>query len=123
MPGHLHEGLIECLHREFPGSRRRGWANAVSEAVGPDADVGVPNRIPDLYLVDPERRNVVAFEVEVGSPLNGDRLLEWGRLWGDLDSLDWTLGLVVVDRFGERHVPNLTRLYFAWIATWDRMAA
>lgn len=63
--------------------------------------------IPDAFEVDEDNETIVAYEVEVGGRMSVDKMHRYANLWWVLDEYEWTLRLVIVDRFGHRNDVDL----------------
>jgi hypothetical protein len=108
----LHKGLTRLIARE-PGVETKGWRRTLQDALADDAQIDIPNRLPDAFRVDQANRRATIWEVEIRHPLTDERLFEWARLWFVLDCHSWDFDLVVVNRLGEFRPVNLPALWWA----------
>lgn len=113
MSGELHEALVASL--EHGGARTDGFRAALAEHVS-DWVIGDWRRVPDAYVIDPKARVVTVYEVEVGRPLDGERIIGYADLWFGLDCEFWTLQLITVDRFGGQQRRPLKRVWYGNLA-------
>jgi hypothetical protein len=72
--------------------------------------MGTGKIVPDAYVVDAERMEVIAYEVEVTSPVTEFKLEKYINWWWALDEEYWSLRLIIVDRFGNHKEVDLFRM-------------
>lgn len=105
----IHAQIIADLLTEWPGSQAKGFMKALSKL--PDADY-MPDMhkndrrwwqsvsfVPDVFLIVPERRHVVIFEVVVTNDVSDDKFAKIADLAWALDEDYYTLILIRCDRF------------------------
>lgn len=119
-PGWLHEARISGLEFEFGSLETLGFRRRLNE-LEPLLEWEHGTR-PDAYMVDEDRRRIVAFEVEDKHPIDSEKARLYADLWFALDAYDWDFHLYVVDRAGARHRFELLTLWYAKLGE-ERVAA
>ena len=61
--------------------------------------------IPDAFKVDPQALTITVYEVEVTHAIDMCKLSKYVELFWMVDEYEWTLDLVVVDRYGNEAPP------------------
>lgn len=101
MPGNIHQIAIQRVLSDFPQARTIGFNMAVNDALDLEGDATyTAGLIPDAYLIDAERKTVVAYEIEDGHITRNEKMERYADLWWAVDNSGWHLGLVFVDRWG-----------------------
>lgn len=104
MPSALHEYAVEVLSGKFPGLQTKGFRKTLKSL--PDyLDEVTPliHITPDAFLIrESEHYNptVVIFEVEVGNPINDDKMIRILDTHYALDGCSLSLELNIVDKWG-----------------------
>lgn len=93
-----HEELIRALCIEFPQAQRRNFGRLFRER-WPEEEYKV-TIIPDAFIVDEANKMIVAYEVEVSHRIPPDKMAVYADIGWFLDWVDWTLGLIRIDRYG-----------------------
>ena len=60
--------------------------------------------VPDAYLIDPDKRTVVCYEVEDHHPLNSFTIGKYADAWWTLEYIYWDLHLIAYDVFGNARI-------------------
>jgi len=92
-----------------PRIRIKGFAQEVRKiAAEYDAEIDAeewkslrPSFIPDAYLIDKDRFEVIMYEIEDTHMLKMEKMHKIVDLFLYLDSFFWRLKLIVTDRYGE----------------------
>lgn len=99
----LHAELVARVVKHGSGVTRRAFAASVQKAADLDIeDARGPLSwvVPDAFKIDAENRVLTVYEVEVTSRLTSKKLASYAAIWWLLDYSEWTLEVVVVDRYG-----------------------
>lgn len=144
MPSAIHEIAVAAILQDHPEAKTHGMLKALRVAVGPlrENDFRGYGVIPDAFVVDHEKKLLVAFEVEGAYPLNDRKMEIYCDLWWTLDGIGWDFLLVTVDRWGNRTSVDMGDFaiakvvhdakrsgrkpppsYVAWVAEYRRMQA
>jgi hypothetical protein len=72
-----------------------------------------PRFIPDGYLIDEQKREVIVYEVEDTHPCPPKKLMELAYFRFFLDTYDWEFRAIVLDRYGQnpRELPLVAYYY------------
>jgi len=103
-----HQALVDELVRR--GAETHGFKRRLRESLEDQVEVGWLRLIPDAYEVS--HGLVVAYEVEDTHRVDATKLRAYGRLWRELDAIEWEFRLVIVDIRGGRLEPNLAQVYY-----------
>lgn len=111
----IHRAIVDAVVADRGLSTAR-FMESVIKAARLDAtdtrESVSPALIPDAYKIDRSSRTVEAYEVEVTSPVTGDKLERFAALAWELDCEEWDLRLFIVNRFG--HVSPPVDLLTVW---------
>jgi len=104
----IHRAIVDAVVADRGLSTAR-FMESVIKAARLDAtdtrESVSPALIPDAYKIDRSSRTVEAYEVEVTSPVTGDKLERFAALAWELDCEEWDLRLFIVNRFGHVSPP------------------
>lgn len=117
MPGERHNGEVAVL--VSLGAKSRGFWKALRDIFDEDDDYGM-RLLPDAYRIDRWMDRVVCYEVEHTSALTKERLHRYGMLWFYLDSIGWTLDLVLIGRRGAKRMVCGQCLYYSLLLEQSR---
>jgi hypothetical protein len=94
-----HCQLVDKLLSEV-GARRHSFKRAVRSELNltsKDLESLEGTRIvPDGYLFDRDRQELICYEVETSSPINQERLSPYVDWWWVIDDFGWSLRLIVL---------------------------
>ena len=122
MVSQLHKDLVAGLVKQYPELRTTGFRKAVraalAESFGEEDptgwmadDLSDMRLIPDAYVIVPEKREIVCFEVGVTNHFTKEKQYKYLAAFFSLDCECWGLGLVCVDRYGGIKAQCLSTLY------------
>jgi hypothetical protein len=104
MPGVIHEAGVAHLQALYD-VRTKGFARAVRNEIcdkegfiDEALSLSLKQLRPDAWLLQPEKRVAICFEVQVTHPLSESQIKAYVDAWFYMDCECWGLGLVAVDR-------------------------
>lgn len=120
--------VLAALRATYPEIRVKGWkAVVIKDLPLQDTEfdsaeefaemvMAVPF-IPDGFVVEPEPRDLVFFEVEVTHPMSADKLRAYGKLAIDMAAFDVNFAVLVYNKYGHCSAVDLVPYYGDWLAT------
>ena len=115
------EQVLAALLMTYPALQTKNWRAAVAAAFqDEDPDfldmIGRQWIIPDAFAIHKELREIVLFEVEVHSPMSGDKLRSLGKLAIDCAYYGIQIAVMVVNKHGHVNPVDLLPHYRDWLA-------
>ncbi len=114
--------VLEALTTTYPEIQRLDWKSTTFEAFIGDEDedeifglLEAIKFIPDGYVVDPKERELYFFEVEIHSPMSGEKLRTYGKMAIDLAYYDINFVVMTINKYGHIQAVDLLPYYADWL--------
>ena len=114
--------ILSALIQTYPEIKTSNWkASALkSFANREDAEsvasvINDVDLLPDGFVIDDDEDGLLFFEVEVHSPMSGDKLRKYGKLAIDLACYEINFSLLTVNKYGHINKVDLLPYYADWL--------
>lgn len=120
--------IMHALLASYPEIRTNRWKRSViAELPVLDHEFDSPEIfaamvmavpfVPDGFVIEPEPRDLVFFEVEVTHPMSADKLRAYGKLAIDMAAFDVNFAVMVYNKYGHCSTVDLMPHYADWLTT------
>jgi hypothetical protein len=116
--------ILDVLTTTFPEIQTKNWRAAMLKAFqghedfeGLQVAIERMDLLPDAFVIfkEEDEEGIIFFEVEVHSPMSGDKLRTYGKFLIDLAFYDVRFSVITVNKYGHANTIDLLPYYRDWL--------